>query len=96
MRKSNEESLKEVINQLLDTYKLRDRLTRVQLLHSWEKIMGEAISKRTEKISFKDHTLFIYLTSAPLKEELTYQKEKIKKVLNEELGGDFIKDVEIR
>lgn len=96
MRKSNEESLKDVINQLLDAYKLRDKLNHVKLMHSWEKIMGEAISKRTEKIIFKDHILSIYLTSAPLKEELTYGKEKIKQMLNEELGGDFIEEVEIR
>ena len=96
MRRSNEESLKEVIEQLLDAYKLRDKLNQVKLLHSWEKIMGEAISKRTEKISFRDNTLSIFLNSAPLKEELTYQKEKIKTLLNAELGGDFIQKVEVR
>lgn len=96
IRKSNEESIKEVINQLLDSYKLRDKLNKVKLLRSWEKIMGDAIAKRTDKIIFKEKVLTIYLTSAPLKEELTYGKEKIKKLLNEELGGEFIEEVEIR
>ena len=48
-RKTNEESLKEVIEQLLDTYKLRDRINQVKLQQSWDEIMGEMISKRTEK-----------------------------------------------
>ncbi len=96
MRNSNEESLKQVIEQLIKTYQLGDKLNEVRLLHSWERIMGEAISKRTSKINFKDQKLFIHLTSAPLKEELTYGKEKIKILLNEELGGDFIKEVVIR
>lgn len=96
MRKSNEESLKEVVEQLLDTYRLRDKLNQVKLLRSWDKIMGESISKRTDKITFKDETLCIYLNSAPLKEELSYGREKILKLLNEELGGNYIKEVVIR
>jgi ribosome-binding ATPase YchF (GTP1/OBG family) len=36
-----------------------------------------------EKIFLKDDVLTIYLTSAPLKEELTYGKEKIKKFRRE-------------
>jgi Dna[CI] antecedent, DciA len=95
-RKSNEETLKQVIEQLLDTYKLREKLNHVRLLRSWETIMGEAIAKRTEKIYLKDDVLTIHLTSAPLKEELHYGREKIKALLNKELEGDFIKDVVIR
>jgi hypothetical protein len=96
MRSSNEESIKDVIEQLIRTYQLGDKLNQVKLLHSWERIMGEVISKRTDKIILKDGILFLHLNSAPLKEELTYGKEKIKNLLNEELGGDFIKEVLIR
>ena len=95
-RKTNEESLKEVIEQLLDTYKLRDRINQVKLQQSWDEIMGEMISKRTEKLLLKDHTLYIYLNSAPLKEELSYDREKIMRMLNTALEGDFIKEVVIR
>ncbi len=93
IRKSNEESLKEVIEQLLDTYKLRDKLNTVKLHKAWEEMMGESISKRTDKLIFKDDILTIYLSSAPLKEELNYGREQIKSMLNEQLGGDFIKEV---
>ena len=95
-RKTNEESLKEVIEQLLDTYKLRDRINQVKLQQSWDEIMGEMISKRTEKLFLKDHTLYIYLNSAPLKEELSYGREKIMRMLNTALEVDFIKEVVIR
>ncbi|HNB12800.1 MAG TPA: DUF721 domain-containing protein [Bacteroidia bacterium] len=95
-RKTNEESLKEVIEQLLDTYKLRDKLNQVKLMQSWDNIMGEMISKRTEKLILKDHTLYIYLNSAPLKEELNYGRERIVQLLNTALESDFIKEVVIR
>jgi hypothetical protein len=96
IRKSNEESLKEVIEQLLDAYKLRDKLHTVKLHQAWDEMMGESISKRTDKLHFKDDILTIYLNSAPLKEELNYGREQIKSMLNEQLGGDFIKEVIIR
>jgi len=54
------------------------------------------ISKRTEKLILKDHTLYIYLNSAPLKEELNYGRERIVQLLNTALEGDFIKEVVIR
>lgn len=96
MRSSNEESIKDVIEQLIRTYNLGDKLNQVKLLHSWEQIMGEAISKRTDNIVLKDGVLSLFLNSAPLKEELIYGKEKIKDLLNTELGGLFIKEVVIR
>lgn len=93
MRYTNEESIKEVINQLIETYKLREKLNQVQLLRSWETIMGPLISKRTNGLFLKNDVLHISLKSAPLKEELYYGKDKIKNLLNAELGGEYIKDV---
>ena len=46
MRNSNEESIKQVIEQLIDVYKLRGKLNNVKLKNSWETLMGKTISKR--------------------------------------------------
>ena len=40
--------------------------------------------------------LYITVDSAPLRQELSYGREKIKKVMNEELGEDYIEEVIIR
>ena len=93
MRKSNEQSLGEVISQLLDTYRLRGKLNELQIIKIWEQVMGKAISNRTTSIHIKDKTLFIKLSSAPLREELLYQREKIKDLMNKELNGNYIAEV---
>lgn len=95
MRHSNQQSIKEVIDELIETYKLRGKINEVKLVHSWEKLMGEAVAKRTESIYLRNKTLFIRLSSAPLKTELLYASEKIKKLLNEELAGEYIDEVKI-
>ena len=96
MRKGHEKSVKEAINDMIDQYKLRDKINEVRLLHAWETRMGSAIAKRTGKISMNNKTLYIQVNSAPLKTELTYSLDKIKAMMNEELEGEFIDKVQIR
>ena len=96
MRKSNELSLKEAIDQLLDTYRIRDRINEVRVKHSWEEFMGPVVAKRTTQIFISNKTLNIKVSSAPLKEELMYQSEKIKTEMNRLLGGEFIAEVSVR
>jgi len=96
MRKSNENSLKEVIEQLLEQYKLRGRLHEVRVREVWEKAMGPAIINRTGSIRLKNDMLLITITSAPLREELQFQKSGILNLMNKELGGDYIKTVVIQ
>jgi hypothetical protein len=95
MRKSNENSLKEVIDQLLDTYRLRDRINEVRVRNSWDSLMGSAISKRTNDIRLASGVLTIKISSAPLKEEMMFQREKILQEMNHLLQGDYIKEVKI-
>ena len=96
MRKSNESSLGEAINQLIDHYRLRDRLNEVRLKAAWDIQMGNTISNRTTGLKIKNEVLHIGISSAPLREELLFRKERIMELMNKELGGDYIKDVVIR
>jgi len=95
MRKSNDQSIKDVIAEILETNKLKGRLDEVRLRIAWEALMGKAVANRTHNISLKDGTLTIRTTSAPLSEELHYSSDKIIKVLNKEFGEEVIKSVKI-
>ena len=54
------------------------------------------MSRYTEKITLKGNTLFISLNNATLREELGYGKEKIIKMMNEQLGSEILKKIEFR
>lgn len=92
-RKSEVSSLKECIDELLNSYKLKGKLNQTHILASWEKIMGNPIAKRTVQLFFQDNKLFVKLNSAPLKQELSMSKSKIIKLLNEDVGEKLIEDV---
>lgn len=96
MKKNNEVSLKEAIDQMLDTYRIRDRINEVRIKNLWEELMGNAIAKRTSGISIHGEELLLRITSAPLKTELEYQKDKILTEMNRLLGGNYIKTVRIQ
>ncbi len=93
MRKTNEQPLKEVINKLLEVYKLKGKLGEVRLINSWEKVMGKMISARTDEIYIRENKLFVRLNSPALKGELAFAREKIKDMLNREAGEKVIEEV---
>ena len=87
---SNEISIKEAIKKLLKAYRLEDKLNETRLINSWEKVVGKLISKHTTNLYIKKKILFVRLDSAALKTELSYSKEKIIKMLNDEVGVETI------
>ena len=96
IKKGNEYTLKQAIEEMMNTYRLQGKVDEVKLLNSWEKVMGPAIAKYTRKIYIQGRILYIELSSAPLREELSYARSKMVKMLNEEAGGSVIDDIVLR
>lgn len=64
-----------------------------KLISSWRGMMGETIASRTLKIFIKEKIMYVTLSSAPLKQELTNSKEKVLKIIEEEIGEGIIENV---
>ena len=95
MRKGNEQKIGQVIDQLIDSYRLRDKINEVKLQHGWEALMGEAIARRTTTLRLRKGKLFIKVSSAPLRQELFNSRDRIRELFNKELGGSFIEEVQV-
>ena len=96
MKNTNEQSLKKVLKEMVETYRLKARLNQTKIQKLWEKLMGRSIATYTTDIKLRKNKLYLTIESAPLKQELSFGKEKITKLLNDELGEDYIDDVIIR
>ena len=92
-RNSRATPLREALNQMFSEYRLSGRFNEMKLIGSWEKLMGKPIAARTSQIYIKNKTLFVKLSSAPLKKELSMSKTKILEILEKEAGKGIIKDI---
>ena len=58
--------------------------------------MKNGVANYTTDINLKNGTLYVKLKSSVLREELSYGKEKIVKLLNEKLKKNLIKKIVLR
>lgn len=93
---SNQVSLKEALKEMLEVYRLKAKLNQTKINAVWSKLMGSSISKYTREIKLRRNKLYITIESASLRQELSFGKEKLIKIINDELGEDYIEDVIIR
>ena len=89
-------SIGDAIQQFLKGSRIKGDIQALQIEEVWEKSMGKTIAKYTDNIKIINKTLFITTNVAPLKQELAFQKEKIKLRINEALGSNDILDIVIK
>lgn len=61
----------------------------------WPELMGAPIAQYTESVTFKNKTLIVKLTSSVLREELSYGKDKILKMINEHFGESVVDHIKL-
>ena len=91
-----EYSIGDAIQKFLEQSRIKGSIQALQIEDMWEEIMGKTIAKYTEEIKIINDTLFITTHVGPLKQELIFQKEKIKLRVNEALGKNLIKEIIIK
>lgn len=93
IRKASEQPIGDAIGEFLDKFHLRDRMNEAKLIQSWEKVVGEVVSKRTEKLYISKRVLHVRVNSAPLRNELLFARTRLIKALNKEAGAMVIDDI---
>ena len=89
-------SLADALKQFLRTSRLGSGLRSVQISEIWEQVMGQTIARSTGKVELVNRTLFISTAVAPLKSELHFSRDLIKRRINEQLGEVLVEEVVIR
>ncbi len=85
--------LKDAFQDLLKAYRLNDKFNQKLLIQSWPELMGKTVSSRTTSLYIKDKTLFVKLTTGPIKKELLMNKSKVMAIIEEKFGKDVIDDI---
>lgn len=93
MRRSNETTLKEAMENLVDRYGLREKLDEQSVASLWDDLAGGMVARHTVAIRLRKGKLYIKVDSAPLREELTYMREALMKTINQRLGREVVQKI---
>ena len=95
-RKFEPQSIGKVLDEIVNSEALKTGITNTRIKDLWFELMGSHMTNYTDKVLLKGDTIIVTLNSAALREELTYGKEKIRKMMNEELGSEVLKKIILR
>ena len=89
----NNLELKNLINTFLKENKLEKGLLNIEVKKAWFELMNNGVANYTTDVSLRKKTLYINLSSPALKEELSYGKEKLIKLINERLKENVVEKI---
>lgn len=90
-RENDSLSIKDLMGAFIKDNKLEKGFQKIHIEEAWEKLMGSGVANYTTSVRLQNGTLIVALSSSVLREELSYGKEKIIKMLNEEMKEDVVK-----
>tara|TARA_B100000073_G_C23504283_1_gene481050 strand:+ start:193 stop:495 length:303 start_codon:yes stop_codon:yes gene_type:complete len=92
-RKPEPEQINKILTKIFSSKALKKGIINVRIEELWKKVMGENVERYTQKVEYKNSTLYVYLTSSVLRSELSYGAKKIISLLNDEIGEKTISKI---
>ncbi len=95
MKKTEPLSIRDIIDRVLDQENIRDTALEQRVCYLWPEIVGNSINRLTSRRYMKDGVLHVYISSAPLKNELQFHRDKLIEQINQSVGTDVVKEISI-
>ncbi|WP_340112319.1 DUF721 domain-containing protein [Maribellus mangrovi] len=93
MRRSNTQSLSEVLKEYIEQHRIERKLKEVDVVEGWEKLLGKTIAHYTRNIYIRKRILFVEISSAVVKNELFMMREEICRRINENAGEEIVEKI---
>jgi predicted nucleic acid-binding Zn ribbon protein len=91
--RSNDKSLKEAIEQMLQVYKIKRRFDETGVIASWPDLVGKSVANRTKELFIHDKKLFLRIESSVIKNQLVLMRQQIINKINEDAKTILIEDI---
>jgi predicted nucleic acid-binding Zn ribbon protein len=92
-KRSNEQSLDEAMDHLIDAFGMREKMDELNISTAWDQIVGAMVARHTMAIRLRRGKLFVRVDSAPLRQELSFMREALKEVLNRRAGRAVVEEI---
>jgi len=89
-RENDSFSIQDLMKSFIKENNLSKGMQKIKVEETWNTMMGPGVASHTTSVRLQNKTLVIQLSSSVLREELSYGKDKIIKMINEEMGDEII------
>ena len=96
MKRTNELSLKQALEGLVQDYGLGAKLDEQAIRVLWPDAVGEMINRHTTALALRRGTLTVTVDNAPLRQELTYRRNELKTLMNERIQREVVIDLKVQ
>lgn len=96
MRRKQTQGISELLKQFQKESAYENKLREHQLITNWPKVLGEGIGNATRKLYIQNKTLFVFIDSAVMRQELFMIRTQIQEALNKSVGGEVIDNIIFR
>lgn len=93
MRKANDKTLKEAIEQMLQVYKIKRKYDETGVVTQWAEIVGKPVANRTKELFIHDRKLYLRIESSVVKNELMMIRNQIIEKINASSGSELITEI---
>lgn len=94
MKRTEPKSFAEIFDENMARAGASDTMARHQACFLWPEIVGPGINKYTYKRYVDDNgCLHVYVSSAPLKNELSYMRSQLVEQINKAVGSQALTDI---
>lgn len=89
-RLNKNQKIQDILSFFVKDNKLEKGLDNVRVGAAWRELLGKGVQNYTTNVRLQNKTLYVNLSSSVLRQELSYGKDKIIKLINDELGKEVV------
>lgn len=89
-RLNKNQKIQDILSSFVKDNKLEKGLDNVRVGAAWRELLGKGVQNYTTNVRLQNKTLYVNLSSSVLRQELSYGKDKIIKLINDELGKEVV------
>jgi predicted nucleic acid-binding Zn ribbon protein len=93
MGRTNDKTLKEAIEQMLNVYKIKRKFDETGIVAHWPQLVGTSVANRTKELFISDKKLFLRIESSVIKNELMMIRNQIIAKINDEAKAVLVEEI---
>lgn len=95
MKRTDPISIRQLIDKVMLDSDTRDTVMQQRASYLWTEVVGPGVNRFTFRRYVERGVLHVYITSASLKNDLSFLRQNIIKEINSRLGSEVINDIVI-